>query len=268
MALLTIPLTIFTSKYLIKQWSQPRLIEPNPEIPYDQLLNCAKLSAMAYNSPDQFSIPNAKFIERDHSQLYTWIQDEIRFIVFRGTEDLPDVKADVDVRMSVFDEGARVHRGFYKQFEAVALLLEAEINTNCHKIIFTGHSLGSSLASLGAFHFSFKFPEMHIECITFGSPRVGNHAFVTMFEERIKHHYRIYNYDDPIPMLPSIGNYHHISTNTLCFGEKGAYDFYNRDYYWVWRRVLDLSCVEWWHPIGAHHINSYIERLSAMIPPF
>jgi hypothetical protein len=259
MDLIAIPLTILGSKYLIKQWSSPRLMAPDPTIPYDDLLNYAKLSRRAYDPPEQW--PEATFISVHHTQLYTWIENDIRYIIFRGTEDMGDLKDDIDVRMSVFDDNVRVHRGFYRQFEAIISRLETEIGPDCQTIIFSGHSLGAGLASLGAFHFSFALPQAVIKCYTFGSPRVGNHAFVEKFQERIPHHSRLYNFDDPVPMLPSTGNYQHIDHGTLCLGEHGTYDFYNRDYYWLWRPIIETACADWWRPIGPHHIDEYIDRL-------
>jgi len=41
-------------------------------------------------------------------------------------------------------------------------------------IIISGHSLGGALATLAAVQFTHSFPEAIIDCVTFGSPRVGD----------------------------------------------------------------------------------------------
>lgn len=261
MQFVALPLGIFASKYLIKHWSTPRLVTLNPEIPYDELLKCAILSRRAYDAPEKWS--EATFISVHHTQLYTWIENETQYVIFRGTEDLGDIKDDIDIRMSVIDDGIKVHRGFYRQFEAIISQLETEIGPDCQNIVFSGHSLGASLASLSAFHFSFKLPHVQIKCFTFGSPRVGNQAFVEKFQEQIPIHWRTYNFDDPVPMVPSTRNYTHIDRSTICFGEDGTYDCYNRDYYWLWRPIIDTACADWWRPIGPHHIDEYIKRLQS-----
>ncbi len=221
---------------------------------------------MAYNEPDQFKIPEVseiKFIHQKHTKLYVWKQDTTMYVVFRGTDDLGDVKDDINVRTSILNDSlteVRVHRGFYHQFEAIVPDLQTELSQECDKIVFCGHSLGAALAVIGAFHFSFLLPEVTIQCFTFGSPRVGNSAFVQMFQERVSNHWRVYNFDDPVPMLPLTGNYEHIDQQTLCFGD-GTYDQYNRDYYWLWRPIMSISCTDIYHPITPHHIDKYISNL-------
>lgn len=102
MELISIPLSLFATKFLIKKWSQPRLFIYDSTIPYEELLTYAKLSCMAYNEPDQFKIPEVseiKFIHQKHTKLYVWKQDTTMYVVFRGTDDLGDVKDDINVRL-------------------------------------------------------------------------------------------------------------------------------------------------------------------------
>jgi predicted lipase len=46
------------------------------------------------------------------------------------------------------------------------------------RVLCCGHSLGGALATLAATWASFEYPEADVRCVTLGSPRVGNPAFV------------------------------------------------------------------------------------------
>jgi predicted lipase len=50
------------------------------------------------------------------------------------------------------------------------------------RVVFTGHSLGGALATMCGAVTKNEFPELHVSVYTFGSPRVGNKAFVNVFK--------------------------------------------------------------------------------------
>jgi hypothetical protein len=153
-------------------------------------------------------------------------------IAFRGTEPqkLNDVFADLEVwKTSLakhhYDESwGSVHAGFLKAFESVEPLLMKKLDEIRDKdvtIWITGHSLGGALATLmtarlleemdhGA---SFKIGGVY----TFGSPRVGDDAFVRAFDAaRARHHVRsmrIRNASDAVTSIPGLVlDYAHIGT--------------------------------------------------------
>ena len=51
---------------------------------------------------------------------------------------------------------------------------------------------------------------MEVDCITFGSPRVGNPKFAKYFNKVINRSYRFVNDNDPIPCLPTAWRYKHV----------------------------------------------------------
>jgi predicted lipase len=58
------------------------------------------------------------------------------------------------------------------------------------------------------------FP-FEVSCYTFGSPRVGNAAFVEAFRALVKTSWRVHTYYDLIPMLPpawAIFGYTHVNS--------------------------------------------------------
>src|SRR5262249_58747833 len=66
------------------------------------------------------------------------------------------------------------------------------------RVFFTGHSLGAALATLAAH----RYPHT-AGVYTFGSPRVGNHAFVASFNARMaQRSFRYVNDHDIVAQVP------------------------------------------------------------------
>jgi len=96
----------------------------------------------------------------------------------------------------------------------VAVFQDPEIKRT-YKLYATGHSLGGALATLFSFYVSaYSLQEgkdeslipAPISCISIASPRVGEGSFQASFEllerKRKLRHLRIYNENDPVPMMP------------------------------------------------------------------
>ncbi len=118
-------------------------------------------------------------------------------VVFRGTRlqvhsvlDLAEVVVlnqndlwvDSQFLPTVWRASGKVHRGFLGAFEEVSDRLDAIIRakTPRQRVWLTGHSLGGALATLAAAHLE---PSMIDGVVTFGSPRVGDRAFVACLPE-------------------------------------------------------------------------------------
>ncbi|MDD9270578.1 lipase family protein [Paenibacillus sp. GCM10023248] len=128
-------------------------------------------------------------------------------IVFRGTNTASDWVSDVIARQSTYPyakDGGLVHKGFLDIYNSARRQIMATIvKLNPRKTLYlTGHSLGGALAALCAVDLATvtKFREPSI--YTYGSPRVGNPAFASLFNRRTGPHYRIYNTNDIVPELP------------------------------------------------------------------
>mmetsp|Transcript_10997 Transcript_10997/g.44291 ORF Transcript_10997/g.44291 Transcript_10997/m.44291 type:complete len:687 (+) Transcript_10997:14-2074(+) len=81
-------------------------------------------------------------------------------------------------------------------------------------VFVTGHSLGGALctllaADLGA---SVKSGSRNftVTAINFGSPRVGNRAFVATYNDLVPDSVRVVNGDDLVPTLPALLGYRHV----------------------------------------------------------
>ncbi|KAI5918924.1 lipase [Camillea tinctor] len=112
-------------------------------------------------------------------------------------------------------DGCRVHAGFLKawseiQQDVLAALASAVAANPSYKLIFTGHSLGAAVSTLGAAYA--RKAGYPADIYNYGSPRVGNQAFVTYVTQQTGAEYRVTHLDDPVPRLPPISfSYFHTS---------------------------------------------------------
>ena len=184
----------------------------------------AEVSSLVYASEDfvrsrfrKAGLPEVKYFENQSTQCYVANNDEFAIVAFRGTElwknkekfDLKNVVADlttdVDILLTNWQQGGKVHRGFKEALEEVwsdLLPYIRKLHDKGCKIWITGHSLGAALATLSAGRYGSAQG-----VYTFGSPRVGNNAFKENFEAKI---YRIVNNDDIVARVPPPGKYVHV----------------------------------------------------------
>lgn len=212
------------------------------KIPFDQLaINC-ELSLLSYSDPQTLNkIVSDKrdifpkechFLEDKECdcQAYIWnIKDKI-YLIFRGTEDIRDILANIDVRteeIKINDITVNIHYGFHKQFfsleRKITEFIENSKTLGINEMIITGHSLGGSLASIANFYYSKVYPEMKITTYTYGSPRVGDEIFSN--DKCHENGYRVFNYYDPVPMVPITSRFYHVCATPICINDSSP--FYN-----------------------------------------
>lgn len=107
------------------------------------------------------------------------------------------------------DSRALAHEGFLAAFNNLVAdgrlrssILHLVGGAHPRTIELCGHSLGAALATLCALWCKTQWPDANVTCVTLGSPRVGNEAFVEEFNHRGIDCYRLILDDDPIPTLP------------------------------------------------------------------
>ncbi len=127
---------------------------------------------------------------------------------FRGTElksrsALHEIATDLNALPVPFEQGGKVHKGFLDGLEEIwsgdeglESFLKAKLAERMNRPLWiTGHSLGGALATLCYA----RMPEAAGAYI-YGAPRVGDNAFVSLFEG--KPFWRLEHGGDPIPQLP------------------------------------------------------------------
>ena len=179
-------------------------------------------SSRPFNKEDHFSVfyncdESPKLYSRGRdSQMYVCKYNGILSITFRGTESMRDVLTDlniIQVKMPIkhmIEKDQPVHWGFYNQFKELKPDLDEiiekyrdETNSLNKEIVFSGHSLGGALATISALNYGMEYPDTQVNCVTFGSPRVGDEKFAKYFNIIVKNSYRFVNDNDPIPCIPT-----------------------------------------------------------------
>ncbi len=156
------------------------------------------------------------------SQMYVCIYNNSLLIVFRGTDSKRDILTCLNfmqVKMKIDNIKSNypmVHTGFYNQFKSLKtdidkIIREYQKEDYNKEVIFCGHSLGGALATIASLQYGCDFPDLKINCITFGSPRVGNALFVEYFNKVVNISYRFVNKKDPITIIPSSLTYKHVA---------------------------------------------------------
>lgn len=135
-------------------------------------------------------------------------------IVLRGTRTAEEVVVDltgvqIDVPLIWKLQLAKVHLGFlilfaflYEQIQAAARALGS-----AQPLLFSGHSLGSALATLGALDverqvFAGGGASGQVQLYDFASPRVGDPVFQGAYDAVLPGTFRVVNLADVVPVLP------------------------------------------------------------------
>ncbi|WP_246070632.1 lipase family protein [Paenibacillus kobensis] len=148
----------------------------------------------------------------------------LQAVVIRGTESSLDWLMDFEFKLETFHEvpnSGKTEAGFTNLYRSMTVEYadpsrpsELLSETLDHlpagtKLVVTGHSLGSSLATIHAFLAGSK--NFDVELITFASPRVGDSAFVEAFERMNIANTRVFNKPDVVPTVPiELFGYRHL----------------------------------------------------------
>jgi triacylglycerol lipase len=169
----------------------------------------AELSAICYLSRAEagrvafrIGFPEIRYYDHDGAQAYMFGNDTDRIVVCRGTEpnDWNDIRADLDLATVVAETAGRVHRGFKHEVDDLWPRLEQALTNNRLPLWFTGHSLGGAMATICANRCQLSSIDSSPRAlVTFGSPRVGNHRYVSYAHYDA---YRWVNNNDIVTRVP------------------------------------------------------------------
>lgn len=148
-------------------------------------------------------------------------------IAFRGTDShnlwnwVENMRAwRVDAAYPVTEDAVpKLHSGFLLLWnsssigplvtEAVGALRQRYPSAGLH---ISGHSMGGALAQLAALDMKFKYGFERISVYTFGSPRVGDTNFASLFQRHVNASWRFTHNRDIVPSMPPwwLG-FHHVA---------------------------------------------------------
>ena len=170
-----------------------------------------------------------RFFQGPGTECMVSCNDETVIVSFRGTEmksfsALHEIRTDLDTIPVPFDGGGKVHRGFLAGLEEIwsgedglkAFLDSLLADKPERPLWICGHSLGGALATLCLA----RIPRA-AGAYVYGSPRVGDQAFMDLLEDRP--FFRIEHARDPIPMVPP-----DLPSMKFCFRDPGQLVFIDK----------------------------------------
>uniref|UniRef100_A0A6C0J878 Fungal lipase-type domain-containing protein n=1 Tax=viral metagenome TaxID=1070528 RepID=A0A6C0J878_9ZZZZ len=178
----------------------------------DVPLKSATLCSLAYKShkdvTDEMNsdFTNIDFFDVNDIQYYIIKNGRTILFLFRGTDSLKDIKADIDITRTDTKYG-KLHTGFLNSWAHI----KDNVLENADKydlIKCYGHSYGGALAMISSLFISEElFKRVH--CYTFGCPRVGDSKFAKNFNKHIGVHRRYVDSSDPVIRIPSAVRFTH-----------------------------------------------------------
>ncbi|MGF1842202.1 lipase family protein [Vibrio clamense] len=146
-----------------------------------------------------------KTFDKNGTQAILVKTEQFYVLSFRGTEatSIRDVKSDANAVLTKCETKGFVHSGFKRAYEQVANDIAHELDKleeGIKPLLITGHSLGGAIATIAAK--KLKFKSGIAACYTFGSPRVGDHDWISEIKTPL---HRIVNAADCVTMLPPNG---------------------------------------------------------------
>lgn len=201
-----------------------------------------------------------KFFDKDGAQCHAVWNTDMYVLCFRGTEpdELSDIKADLNAWPDRGESGGLVHNGFQNEVDKLWSDIEKHVEKNCKDKPFyiCGHSLGGAMASVAGSRYKDS-----VHCVyTYGSPRVGNGAWVRSWKD--VPHYRHKNNNDIVTSVPFwfMGYRHHGSLRYINF-------YGNIRKLTPWQKIKDSWRGRWaalctgtpFDGVADHDIGAYIE---------
>jgi hypothetical protein len=175
---------------------------------------CAKLSKDAYTHDEDIEHIEDKYTD---CMIYFKRENDILYIYGPGSISLRDWSLDFQiwrVTVSYFDN-AYVHAGFMRIYNAIRSRVQSKvkeyIDNGITKIVCTGHSLFGAIASITALDVAHNMEhELPVSCVTFGSPRVGNSRFTSVYNNCIFESFRCVYKKDPVTFTPLPLRFKHV----------------------------------------------------------
>ncbi|GGG88674.1 lipase family protein [Paenibacillus radicis (ex Gao et al. 2016)] len=230
---------------------------------------CEQTYAQYTNNDGFFVVPsNYSLVDTIHAQSISHVWERFGFILesendiiiaFRGTSSTNDWIADVLASQIKFpylpEEDCLTHHGFTEIYssareQVVACLGDLSPDKNLY---ITGHSLGAALSTLCAVDVAANTNHTAPQLFTYGSPRVGDPEFATVFTTYVPNSYRLANLYDIVTYAPP-------AVYKLPMQEKKYY----------YSHVPTLVSLSFQHgSIKANHmVGSYFAELSKLQPIF
>ena len=205
------------------------------------------------------------------------------YVAFRGTESIRDWLSDANIIRVPMDlpgiadsNRPQVHWGFLRQFRSLENHIIIDVNDylarNSHlnqleqnEIVFTGHSLGAAQATLASLQFKLAYPNLKVSCYTYGSPRVGDSSFVSLFTHNVNYYKRVVNEEDPVTLIPFSWRFTHLPKMAYLDHNGHMRENVRENRWWTMLKDLCKSFVYGSdNPFSDHSCEDYYNKLEAI----
>lgn len=173
---------------------------------YNEKTNVAFRKVLFLN--DRQDVLDFKMFRIDNDVIIVGKNESSVYFAFIGSNDLMDWFSNFDAKMiPVYGSNdIKVHDGFYTsamKFKNI-INVEALLYRNKH-INFIGHSRGGSLAMISAIEYAMDNDvKNHINVVTYGQPRAGNHQYDRLLLDKSINYCRVYFRNDIVTEVPPI----------------------------------------------------------------
>ncbi len=156
------------------------------------------------------------FLKQDEPFAFVaWSRDSEIYLVIRGTESVEDWVVDISAGLTDYElvpSYGRVHEGFLRVYASMAPAVREAVSAACRQVqtpealFVTGHSLGSSLATLAVPDLLENTPvdvrDARVKQYNLASPRTGDSTFAARYNANGAVTYRVVNSTDLVPEVP------------------------------------------------------------------
>ncbi|GAM27498.1 hypothetical protein SAMD00019534_106740, partial [Acytostelium subglobosum LB1] len=208
-----------------------------PNVPYSQeigtqhvLMNyvsyCDTQQILDWTCPRCKNFPgatNIKVVENKELSTFGVVAtyNDTVFIAFRGSVDVTNWISNFEFAHVDYPNvtDAKVHFGFYHAWLGVADQSKVALTDSlkecptCTMIQVLGHSYGAAVSTFCMAEVVQWFPNIPVQSMTIGSPRVGNNVWAEWYNQLQPNTWRVVNQRDVVPHLPpreSVNEYHHV----------------------------------------------------------
>jgi len=173
----------------------------------DQKENTAFRKVLFIN--DRQDVLDFKVYRIDNDVMVISKNESSVYIAFIGSNDIMDWINNFDSNLVPINktDSAKVHDGFSKSAIKFNDLIEMEARPYLYKnIYFIGHSRGGALATICAINLTniLGMTPTHLQIITYGQPRVGNHSYCKILFDKKINYCRVYFKEDIVTNIPPI----------------------------------------------------------------
>ena len=141
--------------------------------------------------------------------------------------------------------------------------VQAAVKANpSYQVIAVGHSLGGAVATIAAAYL--RAAGIPTNIVSFGSPRVGNKAFVEFVNAQAGTNYRVTHYNDPFTRYPGkFFGYRHTSPEIWLSTGNAEQVSYSLDQIKVCVGIDNTSCNDGTSSLDTTAHKYYFQRVSA-----